>query len=95
MAANFPGLNGKNIVLSAPDGIREILAKWLQRHRQISANDLEPTSWKFARLKTHGPVVFKSASDKQALAHEASLDDIRQLKDHGDGTAIYAIDLSH
>jgi 2',3'-cyclic-nucleotide 2'-phosphodiesterase/3'-nucleotidase len=92
---NFPGLDGKNIVLSAPDGTREILAKWLKQHRKISAKDLEPTSWKFARLKTHGPVVFKGASDKQALAHEAGLDDIRQLKDHDDGTATYAIDLSH
>jgi len=92
---NFPGLDGKNIVLSAPDGTREILAKWLQRHRPIRAKDLEPTSWKFARLKTHGPVVFKGASDKQALAHEAGLDDIRQIKEHGDGTATYAIDLSH
>jgi len=92
---NFPGLDGKNIVLSAPDGTREILARWLQRHHQISTKDLEPTSWKFARLKTHGPVVFKGASDKQALAHEAGLDNIRQSKDHGDGIATYAIDLSH
>ncbi|OOG43483.1 bifunctional 2',3'-cyclic-nucleotide 2'-phosphodiesterase/3'-nucleotidase [Rhodanobacter sp. C05] len=92
---NFPGLDGKNIVLSAPDGTREILAKWLEQHRTVSAKDLEPTSWKFARLKTHGQVVFKSASDKQALAQKAGLDDIRQLKDHGDGTATYAIDLSH
>ncbi|OOG48564.1 bifunctional 2',3'-cyclic-nucleotide 2'-phosphodiesterase/3'-nucleotidase [Rhodanobacter sp. C01] len=92
---NFPGLDGKNIVLSAPDGTREILAKWLEQHQTISTKDLEPTSWKFAALKTHGPVVFKGASDRQALAHEARLDDIRQLKDHGDGTATYAIDLSH
>jgi 2',3'-cyclic-nucleotide 2'-phosphodiesterase/3'-nucleotidase len=92
---NFPGLDGKNIVLSAPDGTREILAQWLQRHHQISAKDLEPTSWNFASLKTHGPVVFKGASDKEVLAHEVGLDDIRQLKDHGDGTATYTIDLSH
>ncbi|OOG62881.1 2',3'-cyclic-nucleotide 2'-phosphodiesterase [Rhodanobacter sp. B04] len=92
---NFPGLDGKNIVLAAPDGTREILAKWLERHRTIGAKDLEPTSWKFARLKTRGPVVFKGAGDKQALAHAAGLDDIRQLKDHGDGTATYMIDLSH
>jgi hypothetical protein len=69
--------------------------KWLQRRWQISTKDLEPTSWKFARLKTQGPVVFKGASDKQKLAHEAGRDDIRQLKDHGDGTATYSIDLSH
>ncbi|HEY8329507.1 MAG TPA: bifunctional 2',3'-cyclic-nucleotide 2'-phosphodiesterase/3'-nucleotidase [Rhodanobacter sp.] len=92
---HFPGLDGSNIVLSAPDGTREILAKWLESHKQIGAQDLEPTSWKFAPLKTRGPVVFTDASGKQAVAREAGLDHIRQLKDHGDGTATYAIDLSH
>jgi 2',3'-cyclic-nucleotide 2'-phosphodiesterase/3'-nucleotidase len=92
---HFPGLDGNNIVLAAPDGTREILAKWLERHKQIGAKDLEPTSWKFAPLKTHGPVVFTAASGKQDVARDAGLDNIRQLKDHGDGTATYAIDLSH
>jgi 2',3'-cyclic-nucleotide 2'-phosphodiesterase/3'-nucleotidase len=91
---HFPGLDGSNIVLAAPDGTREILAKWLERHKQIGAKDLEPTSWKFAPLKTRGPVVFTGASGKQDVAREAGLDNIRQLKDHGDGTATYAIDLS-
>jgi 2',3'-cyclic-nucleotide 2'-phosphodiesterase/3'-nucleotidase len=92
---HFPGLDGSTIVLATPDGTREILAKWLQRQRQIDTKNLEPTSWRFAPLKTHGPVVFTGASDKQALARAAGLDHIRQLKDHGDGTATYAIDLSH
>ncbi|KZC43716.1 bifunctional metallophosphatase/5'-nucleotidase, partial [Rhodanobacter sp. FW510-R12] len=92
---HFPGLDGSNIVLAAPDGTREILAKWLERHKRIGAKDLEPTSWQFAPLKTRGPVVFTDASGKQAVAREAGLGNIRQLKDHGDGTATYAIDLSH
>ena len=91
---NFPGLDGKNIVLSAPDGTREILAKWLEQRQTISTKDLEPTSWQFAPLKTHDPVVFTGARGKQALAREAGLNDIRQIKDHGDGTATYVIDLS-
>jgi 2',3'-cyclic-nucleotide 2'-phosphodiesterase/3'-nucleotidase len=92
---HFPGLDGSNIVLAAPDGTREILAKWLESKKQIGAQDLEPTSWKFAPLKTRGPVVFTGASHKQDVARAAGLDNIRQLKDHGDGTATYAIDLSH
>jgi len=92
---HFPGLDGSNIVLAAPDGTREILAKWLERRQRISTQDLEPTSWTFAPLKTRGPVVFTDASGKQAVAREAGLGNIRQLKDHGDGTATYAIDLSH
>ena len=91
---HFPGLDGNNIVLAAPDGTREILAKWLERHKRIGAKDLEPTSWTFAPLKTRGPIVFTDASGKQDVAREAGLDSIRQLKDHGDGTATYAIDLS-
>jgi 2',3'-cyclic-nucleotide 2'-phosphodiesterase/3'-nucleotidase len=91
---HFPGLDGSNIVLAAPDGTREILAKWLERKQRISAQDLEPTSWTFAPLKTRGPVVFTDASGKQDVAREAGLGNIRQLKDHGDGTATYAIDLS-
>ena len=92
---HFPGLDGSNIVLAAPDGNREILAKWLEGQKTIGARNLEPTSWQFAPLKTRGPVVFTGASGKQAVARDAGLDNIRQLKDNGDGTAIYAIDLSH
>ena len=91
---NFPGLDGKNIVLAAPDGTREILAKWLQRHQQVGAKDLESTSWHFAPLKTHGVIVFKGASGKQDVARTAGLENVRQIKDSGDGTATYAIDLS-
>jgi 2',3'-cyclic-nucleotide 2'-phosphodiesterase / 3'-nucleotidase len=91
---HFPGLDGSNIVLAAPDGTREILAKWLESRKQISAKDLEPTSWNFAPMKTRGPVVFTDASGKQDVARKAGLDHIRQLKDHGDGTATYGIDLS-
>jgi 2',3'-cyclic-nucleotide 2'-phosphodiesterase/3'-nucleotidase len=91
---HFPGLDGSSVVLAAPDGTREILAQWLQRHKQISAKDLEPTSWQFAPLKTHGLVVFNAASGKQDVARAAGIENVRQLKDHGDGTATYAIDLS-
>ncbi|MFK2878305.1 bifunctional 2',3'-cyclic-nucleotide 2'-phosphodiesterase/3'-nucleotidase [Rhodanobacter hydrolyticus] len=91
----FPGLDGSNIVLAAPDGTREIVARWLQQHRDIGMRDLPARSWRFAKLRTAGPVVFTSASGKQAIAETDGLDNIRALKDHGDGTATYAIDLSH
>jgi len=91
---HFPGLDGSNIVLAAPDGTREILAKWLETHQRIDTQDLEPTSWTFAPLKTRGPIVFTGAADKLDVAKAAGLDNIRVVKDHGDGTATYAIDLS-
>ncbi|WP_266183657.1 bifunctional 2',3'-cyclic-nucleotide 2'-phosphodiesterase/3'-nucleotidase [Dyella humicola] len=92
---NFPGLDGKNIVLGAPDGAREILAKWLQAHQTIRAKDLPVTSWHFAPLKTRGEVVFKGAAGKQDIAREAGVTSVRELTDNGDGTAVYAIDLAH
>ena len=92
---HFPGLDGSNIVLAAPDGTREILAKWIERKKQIGVDDLEPTSWHFAPLKTRGPVVFSGAANKVDVARAAGLSQIRQVKENGDGTAVYAIDLSH
>jgi len=91
---HFPGLDGSNIVLASPDGAREILARWIERKQHLTAADLEPTSWHFAPLKTRGTVVFRAAAGKQAVATAAGLHHVRQLKDHGDGTATYAIDLS-
>ncbi|GGA28003.1 bifunctional metallophosphatase/5'-nucleotidase [Dyella nitratireducens] len=91
----FPGLDGSNIVFASPDGTREILAQWLKSHPTLSVDDLPHASWHFARLKTKGTVVFTSASDKQSLAEADGLHNIRQLRDNGDGTAVYVIDLSH
>ncbi|MGB3268400.1 MAG: bifunctional 2',3'-cyclic-nucleotide 2'-phosphodiesterase/3'-nucleotidase [Rhodanobacter sp.] len=91
---HFPGLDGSNIVLAAPDGTREILARWIERKQHLGAADLEATSWRFAPLKTRGPVTFTGAANKLDVAKAAGLGNIRQLKDNGDGTAVYAIDLS-
>lgn len=92
---HFPGLDGKHIVLAAPDGTREIVARWIERHQDIVVADLPARSWRFAPLKTAGQVTFTSASGKAAVAQADGLDGIRQVQDHGDGTATYAIDLSH
>ncbi|MGB5851206.1 MAG: bifunctional 2',3'-cyclic-nucleotide 2'-phosphodiesterase/3'-nucleotidase [Rhodanobacter sp.] len=91
---HFPGLDGSNIVLAAPDGTREILARWIERKQHLGAADLKATSWRFAPLKTRGPVTFTGAANKLDVAKAAGLGNIRQLKDNGDGTAVYAIDLS-
>lgn len=91
---NFPGLTGENIVLAAPDGVREIVAAWLKRIGRLHRADLPARSWHFVPLRTRGPVTFVAASGKQAIAQADGLQGIRQLADHGDGTATYAIDLA-
>ncbi|NID04916.1 bifunctional 2',3'-cyclic-nucleotide 2'-phosphodiesterase/3'-nucleotidase [Luteibacter jiangsuensis] len=89
----FPGMSGDNIVLSAPDGNREVVIHWVEAKKTITNKDVEKRSWRFAPVRTKGPVTFTSAAGKADIA--ASLDlPIRQLRDNGDGTAVYAIDLS-
>lgn len=92
---HFPGLDGNNVVLAAPDGTREILAKWIEEKKAIGATDLDSASWSFAPLKTRGAVEFTGAANKLDVAKAAGLMNIRVLKNNGDGTAVYAIDLSH
>ncbi|MEP7186577.1 MAG: bifunctional 2',3'-cyclic-nucleotide 2'-phosphodiesterase/3'-nucleotidase [Rhodanobacter sp.] len=92
---HFPGLDGSNIVLAAPDGTREILAKWIEGKKEIGTGDFEATSWEFAPLKTRGAVVFTGAAKKLNVAKAAGLANIRVVKDNEDGTAVYTIDLSH
>ena len=92
---NFPGLDGSNTVLAAQDGVREIVAAWLKRAGRLERAALPAASWRFAPLTTRGPVTFTAASGKQAIAAADGAKGIRQLRDHGDGTATYAIDLAH
>ena len=91
---NFPGLDGKSVVLAAPDGTREILADWLRAKGTLTAKDLEPTPWRFAPLKLAGPVTFDCAAGKIDVARAAGVADVRQLHDNGDGTASCTIELS-
>ncbi|MGN6092374.1 MAG: bifunctional 2',3'-cyclic-nucleotide 2'-phosphodiesterase/3'-nucleotidase [Luteibacter jiangsuensis] len=89
----FPGMSGDNIVLSAPDGNREVVIHWVEAKKTITNKDVEKRSWRFAPVRTKGPVTFTSAAGKANLAASLGLP-IRQTRDNGDGTAVYAIDLS-
>jgi 2',3'-cyclic-nucleotide 2'-phosphodiesterase/3'-nucleotidase len=92
----FPGLDGSNIIVAAPDANRDILIAYVQSAKALtrSANG-SARSWRFAPLATRGPVVFRSAPGKLALAREAGLTNVSELQaDDGRGYAIYRIDLS-
>ncbi len=90
---DFPGMDGNDIVLSAPDGNREVVIHWVEAKKTLTRKDVDKRSWTFAPVKTKGPVTFTSASGKEDVAKEVGLP-IQQLRDNGDGTAVYAIDLS-
>jgi 2',3'-cyclic-nucleotide 2'-phosphodiesterase/3'-nucleotidase len=90
---DFPGMNGSSVVLNAPDGNREIVIKWIEGKKTLTRKDVDKRSWQFVPVKTRGPVTFTAAAGKEDIAHEQGLA-IRQLRDNGDGTAVYALDLS-
>jgi len=94
----FPALDGSRTVLASPDASRDVLISYIrERHQLNRVRDGARRSWRFAPLKTRGPVVFHSAPQLQELAEQAGLRGISQLKADdggGKGLALYAIDLS-
>ena len=92
---HFPGLDGKSIILSAPDANRDVLIAFIRAAGDITrAKFGADRNWHFAKIKTAGPVIFTSAAGKLDLAHTDGLDNVTLWKDNGDGTAVYSIDLA-
>lgn len=92
----FPGLDGSNIVLSAPDANRDVVIDFIRAARTITRSDFDDThNWHFAKVKTAGPVIFTSAAGKLDTARAAGIDNVTLFKDNGDGTAAYAVNLDN
>ncbi|WBR99875.1 bifunctional 2',3'-cyclic-nucleotide 2'-phosphodiesterase/3'-nucleotidase [Pseudoduganella sp. SL102] len=94
----FPGLDGSSTVVAAPDNNRDVLIEYIRKQGQLTrATHGSSRSWRFAPVVTRGPVVFRSAPGKEALAREAGLTNVRELRADdggGKGYALYAIDLA-
>jgi 2',3'-cyclic-nucleotide 2'-phosphodiesterase/3'-nucleotidase len=91
---HFPGLNGSNILLSAPDANRDVLIEWVRERKHLTrAQDGSDRNWRFVPVKTAGPVVFTSAAGKLDAAKAGGFDTVHLLKDNGDGSSSYALDL--
>ena len=92
---HFPGLDGSNIVISAPDTNRDVLIAYIRdAHDIIRARFGTERTWRFAKATTAAAVIFKSAAGKLDLARAAGLENVALWKDNGDGSALYSIDLS-
>ena len=89
---DFPGMNGESVVINAPDGNREVVIKWVEGKKTITRRDVDKRSWHFVPVKTRGPLTFTAAAGKEDVAKAQGLA-IRQLRDNGDGTALYSLDL--
>ena len=95
---NFPGLDGSKTVLASPDTNRDILIGYIKAAKTLTrAQHGAARSWRFAKVKTAGPVVFHSAPGVIGLAREAGLRNVSQLRADdglGKGYALYGVDLS-
>ena len=83
---SFPGLDGSNIVLSAPDENRQALLQYLRATQRI-----EPKADGNWRLLPVPGVKLRFTSAAAAGAHLARYPQVRLVKDNGDGTALYEL----
>ena len=95
---NFPGLDGSRTVMASPDTSRDVVIAYIREVKRLTrAANGKQRSWRFAPVKTAGPVVFHSAPNMVALAQEAGIANVTQLRADdglGKGYALYALDLS-
>ncbi|MES2318452.1 MAG: bifunctional 2',3'-cyclic-nucleotide 2'-phosphodiesterase/3'-nucleotidase [Pseudomonadota bacterium] len=95
---NFPGLDGSKTVIASPDTNRDVLIAFIKKTGTLKRAVFgQRASWRFARIKTAGPVVFRSAPQVLHLAQQAKLDNVSLLRADdglGAGFSLYQIDLS-
>ncbi|MBX3693126.1 bifunctional 2',3'-cyclic-nucleotide 2'-phosphodiesterase/3'-nucleotidase [Dokdonella sp.] len=92
---DFPGTGGDRVVLSDQIMNRDLLIDWVRaRGRLTRDEDASDRPWRFVPLRTAAPVSFTTASGKDALARAAGITGLRLLRENGDGTSTYALDLS-
>ena len=82
----FPGLDGSNIVLDAPDENREALLQYLSAARTI-----DPAADGNWRIQPVPGVKLRFVSGAGGTAHLARYPQIHLVKDQGDGTALYEL----
>lgn len=94
----FPGLDGSKTIFASPDNNRAVLIAYIKsaQHLTRAANGWA-RSWRFAPVKTKGPVVFHSAPGKLTIAREAGLTEVQLLREDdggGKGFSLYTLNLS-
>ncbi|RNB54419.1 bifunctional 2',3'-cyclic-nucleotide 2'-phosphodiesterase/3'-nucleotidase [Brevibacillus gelatini] len=87
---NFPGLDGKNIVIDSPDENRQVVIDYILSQKDI--NPAADNNWTFAPIDAKVNVTFTSSPDAKPFAEKMpNLKFIGQLES---GFAKFAIDLS-
>ena len=83
---NFPGLDGKNIIMDAPDENREALVQYMR-----ATGTLDPTADNNWRILPVPGVQLRFTSGAGALPHLARYPQIKLIKDNGDGSALFEL----
>jgi len=83
---NFPGLDGSNVVVDAPDENREALIQYLQ-----SAKSVDPVADGNWRIQPVPGVRLRFTSGAGGIIHLPRHPQIGLVKDNGDGSALYEL----
>ena len=83
---NFPGLDGKNIIMNAPDENREALARYL-----TSVKRIDPSADNNWRVQAVPGIKLRFVSGTGGVAHLSRFPQIKLVKDNGDGSALFEL----
>ncbi|MBL8297453.1 MAG: bifunctional 2',3'-cyclic-nucleotide 2'-phosphodiesterase/3'-nucleotidase [Rhodanobacteraceae bacterium] len=89
-SGSIPGLDGSNIVMSEETTNRDVVITWLKAHPTLTRDAIEASPLRFAPLKLRTPATFRSRSGQADLAKANGIAGVREIQDHGDGTATYS-----
>lgn len=83
---NFPGLDGRTVILQAPDETREAIVRHLSNVQRL--NPSADGNWSFVPVPG---VKLRFVSGAGGIAHLAANPRIRLVRDNGDGSALYEV----
>jgi 2',3'-cyclic-nucleotide 2'-phosphodiesterase/3'-nucleotidase len=83
---NFPGLDGRSIVMDAPDENREALVQYLS-----ATGKIDPSADNNWRIQPVPGVRLRFTSGAGGIAHLARYPQVKLVKDNGDGSALYEL----
>lgn len=89
-SGNIRGLDASTIVASSEKANRDIVIDWFKNHPKLTRKAIEPSPIRFVPLKAKTPPTFRSRAGKAKVAAANGLKGIREIKDNGDGTALYS-----
>lgn len=92
---DFGGSDGSRVLFTAPDGNREVLVAYIRARPEVRRDDPgNVPSWRFAPVRTRGPVTFVLPTGMEPMARDAGLVGIREDAPLDGGLARYTIDLA-